>query len=296
MSITDKLRRWKHRIVLFIMPFILIMPRIGHAAARVVPHLATKAKVFLIIIGVTGAGGTSWIYFETDNPTRDMIAVFENMQLFKVDKFDDKISKPHYPGNESYAKKCSEVNCFTGVTLGFGFDAGFRKPEDMTKDLMKAGIDDDRLTYFIHAAGLKGIDAYNWIKEQEKLGLIKKISKDEGLKLLEIEIEKAMKRVKRRLEIEGLVGKLNEMQFAVLVSLDYNCPCLVSNKSVKNLWKLIHKAVSSQSAEDWKQVAEEIQYRSGSNKNSQLQTRRNIEAQNFLNYSVEQQDDLPPVG
>lgn len=299
MSFVEKLRKYKQRVVFFVTPLLFILPRIGHAAARFVPQVAAKGKmIYVIIIGtVTAAtGATSWVYYETDNPTRDMIAVVENMQLFNVSNFNEQVSKPHYPGNRKYAELCSKRKCPTGPTLAFGYDAGFRNPDDMAKDLKKAGIDEERVQYFIISAGKKGLEAYDWIKEQEKLGLIKKVSKQEGLILLEIAIERAINNVNRRLKREKLTGKLNEMQFAILVSLDYNCPCLVSNSSVKNLWKLIRIAVNSQKNEDWHAVADEIRYRSGSNKNPQLQKRRHMEAQNFLNYSVTtQEDDLPPA-
>lgn len=279
--IVEHFRANKARYLSILSAIFAFLPRVGWALARGAVIVARK-KVWIVIISL--AGGI--VYFETDNPARDMIAVFENAGLFHVEDFTEETSKPHYPGNRTYAEKCTSRNCFTGVTLGFGFDAGARNPEDMANALTKAGIDEDRREYFITAAGKTGVEAYEWVKEQERKGTIRKITKEEALSLLEQELDKSINRVKLRMEREGLKDKLNEMQFAVLVSMDYNCPCLVSNPSVKNLWRLLRKAVATQAEADWQKVAEEIKYRSGSKKDPRLQKRRDIEAQNFLNAST----------
>lgn len=68
----------------------------------------------------------------------------------------------HWPGNE-----------LSGVTLGRGYDMGNRTEQQVTKDLVKAGLLPDKAAAFAKGAGKKGTQAQKFVQENRvKLGLI----------------------------------------------------------------------------------------------------------------------------
>ncbi|MBI1363118.1 MAG: hypothetical protein GC134_03960 [Proteobacteria bacterium] len=205
----------------------------------------------------------------------NLVAPFENPLLWKG---DIDTSWPHYPGNKSHATACSERGCWNGCTITFGYNMGAHSAREMRRDLRAIGIEEERIRNLTYFARKRGTEAYKYCGGG-KLGW-EKLSREEGLRLLEQQIQEARTNVLRRIRAEDV--SLNREQVAVLVALDFQSPALSSKAT--ELWTLIRN-------EDWSAVADEIRNNSGTRVLAALQRRRNTEAEAFLRASGVQEEN-----
>lgn len=152
-----------------------------------------------------------------EQATIDWLKDRENMNATSKDL------APHQPSEAS------------GVTIGYGYDFKERTPEQVQKDLEKAGFPQDQIDLYKQAAGKSTFSADKYMRENADK--FKPITKEQADILLRQDprLDEAFRRVdKIATKVPLTVNQKN-----ALVSLGYNVPVALGEKSavIKNLRK-----------------------------------------------------------
>jgi hypothetical protein len=62
---------------------------------------------------------------------------------------------------------CNDENCASGVTIGYGYDMGSRTAKEITEELKSIGLSQEAASLYSQAAGLKGNEANQFIKDHK---------------------------------------------------------------------------------------------------------------------------------
>ncbi|KAK3727631.1 hypothetical protein QZH41_017652 [Actinostola sp. cb2023] len=103
------------------------------------------------------------------------------------------------PNSSRFSRKLHVFSKSSGVTIGRGYDVRDKKPKQIKKDLVAAGINSKTADKLKNATGLTGDKARKWI-QKENLGNLK-ITRQQQKSLFEIEYRRitktAMKMIKK---------------------------------------------------------------------------------------------------
>ena len=200
----------------------------------------------------------------------NIIAMFEDQPLFLGKNL---FSRVHYPV-EASARACSRRgNCPEGCTIGYGLNLAAHSRQKIMAKFAEAGISSAKAKAFATLSGVTGTRAVAMCgKHSPHRHKYPTLSRAEAMDLLRVSAKEYKANVVAKARQMGVLHKLNKSQLAILVSLDYNCPCISSRAT--HIWLQIKRG-------DIRAAVHNIRYGMGSQKEPALQRRRNWESGYF---------------
>ncbi|MGB3180065.1 MAG: hypothetical protein WBB45_01660 [Cyclobacteriaceae bacterium] len=97
---------------------------------------------------------------EVEKESNGSVAYYRGALTIVGEGNDAQTSHVHWPNTES-----------SGVTMGKGYDLGSREKIDIERHLIEAGFSSSQVKILVNAAGLKGKQAGNWVRDnKDKVG------------------------------------------------------------------------------------------------------------------------------
>lgn len=209
---------------------------------------------------------------DTGRPVLDRVT---DEELYLVAVWEDgplhsglrSVSRLHYP-IESKAADCTKRGCTNGCTIGYGFNLGAQTRDSTYRTLVSAGVPSATARRFQQYAGLRGTAAVRMCGARHLPAGAPTLTRDQSWELMRIMLRVHKQNVVNRARNEGVIGRLNAGQFAILVALDYQNPTLSSRAN--DVWRHLRNG-------RYDLVEAEIRHRSGTRFAPQLQRRRTWE-------------------